>query len=309
MNFRESSQEVLDPRYKTKRVVINGQFVTLYSSNGQTWVSSPEDIPALMERLENAQISLSVGEKPTEGAAAVAKPGSPVKTVSTEDKEPDSGEAKGSSQRVLQTKYRVKGPKPRPILRQGGVVIQGTPIEPISASSATMSFSSDIDSKNAKGGEKGPAKSSANKGKFSKANSGAKRMIAPVLEKPAGAKARELKAVGKSASIKKDADKKVGIKRVKEHKLVEEKAKGNRKEPSIKEASKADQRKNTKSGKAQINKLKANSSQVKNSSSKRADAKKTLVENKAAVNKNAKKSKASKPSKKTVKKSKASKKK
>lgn len=131
MNVRDSNQSSGDGNYISKRVMINGQFVTLYSSNGQTWVSSPEEIPALMERLENARITLNPGEKPQEGEAV------PVAKVA------DAKVEEAPAPKVLQTKYRMKGPKPRPILRQGGQVIEGTPIEPISASSATVSFSSD----------------------------------------------------------------------------------------------------------------------------------------------------------------------
>jgi hypothetical protein len=134
MNLRDSNQSSGDGKYISKRVMVNGQFVTLYSANGQTWVSSPEEIPSLMERLENARITLTSGEKPQEGDAQPA-----AKPVETKEKQ----EASPAAPKVLQTKYRMKGPKPRPILRQGGKVIEGTPIEPVSASSTTVSFSSE----------------------------------------------------------------------------------------------------------------------------------------------------------------------
>jgi hypothetical protein len=137
MNFRDSNQGSQEGKYISKKVMINGQYVTLYSSNGQTWVSSPEDIPALMERLDNARITLNTAEKVAEGEGSkAAKP----EAKKTEDQDP---KVKEQPERVLQTKYRVKGPKPRPILRQDGLVIKGTPIVPISASSTVLSFSSD----------------------------------------------------------------------------------------------------------------------------------------------------------------------
>lgn len=138
MNFRDINLESVDGKYMSKRVMVNGQFVTLYSSNGQTWVSSPEEIPSLMERLENARITLNTAEKVAEGeGAAVAKPEGKEKAAA-------KGDEKAEQPKFVQQKYRMKGPKPRPILRQGGVVIQGTPIEPISASSTVLSFSSDV---------------------------------------------------------------------------------------------------------------------------------------------------------------------
>jgi hypothetical protein len=137
MNFRDSNQGSQEGKYISKRVMINGQYVTLYSTNGQTWLSSPEDIPALMERLDNARITLNTAEKVADGEGSkAAKPDS-------KEKEETDSKAKEQPEKVLQTKYRVKGPKPRPILRQDGVVIKGTPIEPISASSTVLTFSSD----------------------------------------------------------------------------------------------------------------------------------------------------------------------
>lgn len=198
MNARDTNQDSGEVKYITKKVTVNGQFVTLYSSNGQTWVSSPEDIPSLMERLENARITLNTAGKAAEGEGPgkVAKPAEPE-------------EAKGQAPKVVQAKYRMKGPKPRPILRQGGKVIQGTPIEPISASSATLGFSSDVESE-------APTKakaSSAHAGASAKAGKNKqgparKKMIAPVLGKPPGAKIAKAK-LAPSAKPAKDVSTKI----------------------------------------------------------------------------------------------------
>ncbi len=126
MNTQEGSKGSKEQEYMSKKVLVNGQFVTLYSINGVTWLSSPEEIPELMARLENARIMLANPEKP-EGESQ------PAKAAPTEAQAP----------KVVQNKYRMKGPKPRPILKQGGVVIKGTPIEPISASGTVVSFSHD----------------------------------------------------------------------------------------------------------------------------------------------------------------------
>jgi hypothetical protein len=188
MNFRDSNGESSNGKYISKRVMINGQYVTLYSVNGQTWLSSPEDIPALMDRLDNARITLNTGEKVAEGEPTAA----PAKSEPVE-------EEKAAPQKVLQTKYRMKGPKPRPILRQGGIVIRGTPIEPVSASNATMSFSSDNEHQ-AENDAKVRALKSGSKGKApkrddvqskstkDKPSSAHKKLVAPVLQKPITAK-------------------------------------------------------------------------------------------------------------------------
>jgi hypothetical protein len=183
MNFRDSNQDQVEVKYVSKRVMINGQFVTLYSANGQTWLSSPEDIPALMERLDNARVTLNTAEKVAEGEAAkVAEPESKPKKETQE-----------APERVLSTKYRIKGPKPRPILRQDGVVIKGTPVEPISASSTLMSFSSDVpaDEPSRSGGKEVKSPKSA-KAKDVK-------LIAPVISKKVTkASAKAASAAGKS---------------------------------------------------------------------------------------------------------------
>lgn len=128
MNTPHNKSDSSDVKYLSKQVLVNGQFVTLYSVNGQTWISSPEDIPDLMARLENARIVLNNGEKPGDTPTEKAK------TVEG-NKDKESAEA---APKLPPNKYRMKGPKPRPILRQGGLVIKGTPIEPISASSTVV---------------------------------------------------------------------------------------------------------------------------------------------------------------------------
>ncbi len=207
MNFRDSNGDSSDGKYICKRVMVNGQFVTLYSTNGQTWLSSPEDIPALMERLENARITLNPEEKGAEGEGG--------KVAAKESAAEDDKAA--AAPKPLQTKYRIKGPKPRPILRQGGVVIRGTPIEPISASSASISFSSDSeyeaeDDKSArspkdklkdKQGKKLAGATDATKRAKGGAKSDHKKLVAPVLQKPLAAKAAKAKSAvvqDKSAS-------------------------------------------------------------------------------------------------------------
>lgn len=177
MNFRDSNQNTIEVKYISKRVMVNGQFVTLYSANGQTWLSSPEDIPALMERLDNARVTLNTAEKVAEGEAAkVAEPEAKTKPEDKTKKEPQQE----APERALSAKYRMKGPKPRPILRQDGVVIKGTPIEPISASTTVMSFSSDV--KIAEDGK--PAAKSAKSAKPMKSvNAKDTKLIAPLVSK------------------------------------------------------------------------------------------------------------------------------
>jgi hypothetical protein len=216
MNFRDTNSESSDGKYLSKRVMINGQFVTLYSANGNTWVSSPEEIPALMERLDNARISLAPGEKVAEGEPAAA----PAKAEPVQDD-------KAAAPKVLQTKYRMKGPKPRPILRQGGVVIMGTPVEPISASNAALSFSSDVEDEVEVDSKQKPSKMAAKsrtakvaalsaKGAKGEQEGPRKKMIAPVLQRPAGAKpeASKVKGAAKTAKEAKLAPAKVVAKQV-----------------------------------------------------------------------------------------------
>jgi hypothetical protein len=196
MNFRDANQDSTEVKYISKRVMINGQLVTLYSANGQTWLSSPEDIPALMERLDSARVTLNTAEKVAEGEAAkVAEPEAKTKSDDKGKKEPQPE----APERALSAKYRMKGPKPRPILRQDGVVIKGTPIEPISASATVMSFSSDV-----KNGEEGKASDKVAKGtKSSKIKE--TKLIAPIVSKKVAKPAAKpvvapSKGAGKAAS-------------------------------------------------------------------------------------------------------------
>lgn len=138
MSATDSSSGDQNQQYLSKRVMINGQFVTLYSVNGVTWLSSPEDIPNTMARLDNTRITLTdekaaeadKGEKADKGDKG--EKGDKEKQVSA----PPAPKLQGSQ-------YRMKGPKPRPILRQGGKVVAGTPIEPVSASSVNIKGAAD----------------------------------------------------------------------------------------------------------------------------------------------------------------------
>jgi hypothetical protein len=196
MSSQDSQKDSSEAQYLSKRVLVNGQFVTLYSSNGQTWLSSPEEIPELMARLDNARIMLASGEKPE-----VAEGAKPQKT--------DGAAEQPVPAKLASNKYRMKGPKPRPILRQGGAVIMGTPVEPISASSTvvTMSPSEESDSKpvvgsKAAGGAKAKAAPTAvAKGKGMPA---AKVNAAPVgkAAKSPSSKVAPVKAVKPSAAVK-----------------------------------------------------------------------------------------------------------
>jgi hypothetical protein len=94
----------------SKKVVINGQAVTLYSLNGQTWLSSPDQLPDVMARLENTRVLLN--DPKGEGASLPPKP--------------------------TAARYRLRGPKQRPILQQDGVTIEGTPVPPISAAATEI---------------------------------------------------------------------------------------------------------------------------------------------------------------------------
>lgn len=129
-----TEQQVSAPKqeYLTKKVMVNGQFVTLYSLNGQTWLSSPEEIPEVMARLDNSRITLTEAGK--DGTAApvpeAAKPAERPAPVVPSPVAPPT---------TLASKYRMKGPKPRPILRQNGMSIKGTPVEPFSASEVQVS--------------------------------------------------------------------------------------------------------------------------------------------------------------------------
>ncbi len=135
MGAQDSSSVEQSQQYLSKRVMINGQFVTLYSVNGVTWLSSPEDIPNTMARLDNTRVTLSE-EKGQDGEKSEKK-----------DEKVENGEkaaAPTPAPKPQGSQYRMKGPKPRPILRQGGKVVEGTPIEPISASSVNIKGAADV---------------------------------------------------------------------------------------------------------------------------------------------------------------------
>lgn len=140
MATRETHSAELPPTYLSKKVMVNGQPVTLYSKNGLTWLSSPEEIEDVMARLDNTRILLNdvKGDK------------------SEKDKKDDKGDTGGkeksadepalavaSQKPTAGARYRMKGPKPRPILKQDGVAIMGTPVAPISSSTVQMKVGED----------------------------------------------------------------------------------------------------------------------------------------------------------------------
>jgi len=147
--------------YLTKQVLLNGQFVTLYSLNGHTWLSSPEDIPALMDRLENERMALFNGEKASQ---------------TDESKEKEGEKSAEKSNAAPSTKYRMKGPKPRPILEQNGKIFKGPAVEPVSASDMVMKFSSDLPEGEA------PRKSSASAKALTKSK--VKKLLSEVTDTP-----------------------------------------------------------------------------------------------------------------------------
>jgi len=137
MSAQDSSSSDQSQQYLSKRVMINGQFVTLYSVNGVTWLSSPEDIPNTMARLDNTRITLTEESVP-EGDKGKGEKGDKGEKGEKVEK------AAAPPPKTPGSQYRMKGPKPRPILRQGGKVVEGTPIEPISASSVNIKGAADV---------------------------------------------------------------------------------------------------------------------------------------------------------------------
>ena len=132
MTSQESSSSSQGQQYLSKKVKVNGQFVTLYSLNGLTWLSSPEDLQNTMERLDSSRVTFNdqKGEK-NEKDAKDAK--------DAKDGKGDKGEKPAApAPKMASSQYRMKGPKPRPILRQGGKVVEGPPIEPPSAAAVNM---------------------------------------------------------------------------------------------------------------------------------------------------------------------------
>lgn len=132
MTSQESSSSSQGQQYLSKKVKVNGQFVTLYSVNGLIWLSSPEDLENTMDRLDSTRVSFNdqKGER-NEKDAKDAK--------DSKDAKGDKGEQPAApAPKMASSQYRMKGPKPRPILRQGGKAVEGPPIEPPSAAAVNM---------------------------------------------------------------------------------------------------------------------------------------------------------------------------
>lgn len=129
MTSQESSSNSQGQQYMSKKVIINGQFVTLYSLNGLTWLSSPEDLQDTMARLDNTRVTLAEekGEKDEKGEKG-----------DKGDKDAKTEKAPAILPKLASSQYRMKGPKPRPILRQGGKAIEGSPIEVPSAAAVNV---------------------------------------------------------------------------------------------------------------------------------------------------------------------------
>lgn len=148
MSSTEQQISGLKQDYLTKKVKVNGQLVTLYSLNGQTWLSSPEEIPEVMARLESARVTLNDGAK--EGKEAKeAKEGAEAPPAK-DAKPPEKVASPLAAPTSLASKYRMKGPKPRPILKQNGMVFKGTPVEPFSASAVQVATEKAVEAKGAK---------------------------------------------------------------------------------------------------------------------------------------------------------------
>jgi hypothetical protein len=157
MTTRELSNSLTSNEYMSKKVIINGQPVTLYSKNGLTWLSSPEEIPDVMARLENTRVLLNdlKSEKDAKDAKETkGEKGEKCAEVSAE-KGADREIALPAAQKPTAARYRMKGPKPRPILRQDGVAITGTPV-PVSQLSSS-SVNTKVDDEEVESEEKQPA--------------------------------------------------------------------------------------------------------------------------------------------------------
>lgn len=192
MSTTDNSSKCSGGDYLTKQVLLNGQFVTLYSLNGHTWLSSPEDIPALMERLENERIALFNGEKAPEAE---------------DSKNKESEKTAEKSNAAPSTKYRMKGPKPRPILEQNGKTFKGPAVEPVSASNTVMKFSSDLPESEAH------RKAKTNTGGKALSKSKVKKLLSEVTDLPKKAKKLPAKKNDSKSEVKK-AQKKVSSKDV-----------------------------------------------------------------------------------------------
>ena len=97
----DGSSDSSEPKFLTKKVVLNGQTVTLYSLNGATWLSSPDQLPDVMARLDNTRILLTDPKAAAE--QGITPPPAPPKSTGA--------------------RYRMKGPKPRPILQPDGTLL------------------------------------------------------------------------------------------------------------------------------------------------------------------------------------------
>jgi hypothetical protein len=209
MSVQDSSSGEGRQEYLSKKVSINGQTVTLYSSNGQTWFSSPEEIPEVMARLDNTRVLLN---DPKGEAPPVLAP------------------------KPTSAKYRIRGPKPRPILQQDGGPITGTPVEPISSSTLEVKVgqeSLEVVAKSTK--QPGQASTSVRKGEPAREY---KKLVAPVSTGPKPPKAPKVppvKAAAEPVKSKESPAKKVApIKGAQEVKV--QKAKPVLKKPAPKKA-------------------------------------------------------------------------
>jgi hypothetical protein len=157
---RDSASSDLETGYLSKKVLVNGQTVTLYSQNGLTWVSSPEQLPEIMERLDGTRILL---HDPQEEAA------------SGSDETKAAVKQQPVSVKPTVPKYRMRGPKPRPILDQGEGAISGPAVEPVPASLLEVKL---------------PAHALRPDVAAAKAASMPQKIVAPVSQKSGGAAAR-----------------------------------------------------------------------------------------------------------------------
>ncbi len=179
MSVRDSSSGDSSHEYLSKKVSINGQTVTLYSSNGQTWFSSPEEIPEVMARLDNTRVLLNDAK----------------------------GEAPAIAPKATSAKYRMRGPKPRPILQQEGGPITGVPVEPISSSAVEVKSggeSLEVVSKPFK--ESSQTSTPSRKAEPVRQH---KKLVAPVSTGPKPIKAPVVKAAAATAKTKDSSVKKV----------------------------------------------------------------------------------------------------
>jgi hypothetical protein len=136
MTTRDLTTPTTSTEYMSKKVIINGQPVTLYSRNGLTWLSSPEEIPDVMARLENTRVLLNDLKSDKDAKEAKGEKGE--KGEKSAEKNADQEVALPAAQKPTAARYRMKGPKPRPILRQDGVAITGTPVPVAQLSSSSV---------------------------------------------------------------------------------------------------------------------------------------------------------------------------